>query len=97
MRTWSAENRYLPPGSIPAEELSLHITSKENHILYTMLIPWSVLGATQAPVAGESLTTAVLVNDLDLGEKGTRSQLQMFGGIGEGKMPDRYGWLILGE
>ena len=97
MRTWSAEKRYLPAGSIPAEELSLRITLKKNHILYTMLIPWSVMGATQAPMAGDSLTTAVLVNDLDPGEKGSRSQLQIFGGIGEGKIPERYGWLILGE
>ena len=97
MRTWSAENRYLPPGNMQADELSLRITVKENHILYTMLIPWSVMGATQSPVAGDSLTTAVMVNDLDPGEKGIRSQIQMFGGIGEGKMPERYGWLILGE
>ena len=97
MRSWSAEKRYLPPGPISSDELSLRITVKGNHILYTMRIPWSVMGATQAPTAGDSLTTAVLVNDLDPAEKGTRSQLQMFSGIGEGKVPDRYGWLILGE
>jgi len=97
MRAWSAEKRYLPPGPISSDELSLRITLKGNHILYTMRIPWSVMGATQAVSSGDSLTTAVLVNDLDPGEKGTRSQLQMFGGIGEGKMPERYGWLILGQ
>ncbi|MEI6422324.1 MAG: hypothetical protein WCP55_08900, partial [Lentisphaerota bacterium] len=97
MRSWSAEKRYLPTGSMPADELSLRITVKENHILYTMCVPWSVMGGTQAPGLGDSLTTAVLINDLDPGEKGTRSQLQLFGGISEGKFPERYGWLILGD
>ncbi|MEI8246559.1 MAG: discoidin domain-containing protein [Lentisphaerota bacterium] len=98
IRSWSAEKRYLPPGPVPTEELSLHITVKEKHLLYTMRIPWSAMGgATQVPGSGDSLTTAMLINDMDPGKKGTRAQLQMFGGIGEGKFPESYGWLILGE
>ena len=96
-RAWAAEKRYLPLGNVPTEELSLRITVNEKHILYTMCVPWSVMGATQALGLGDSLTTAVLINDLDPGEKGTRTQLQLFGGISEGKFPERYGWLILGD
>ncbi|MFZ2655012.1 MAG: hypothetical protein WAX69_08835, partial [Victivallales bacterium] len=97
IRTNSSEPRYLPTGVVPAAEIQLKVKVEKGRVVYTMSIPWKTLGAARPLAAGDSLTVAVLINDLDEGEKGTRTQLQLFGGISEGKYPERFGWLTLGE
>ncbi|MFZ2655228.1 MAG: sugar-binding protein [Victivallales bacterium] len=97
IRTNSSEPRYLPTGVVPAAEIQLKVKVEKGRVVYTMSIPWKTLGAARPLTAGDSLTVAALINDLDEGEKGTRTQLQLFGGIGDGKYPERFGWLVLGE
>ncbi|EIQ01213.1 protein of unknown function (DUF1083) [Opitutaceae bacterium TAV1] len=90
---WISYVPELPVGA-PDDRISQSITRSGDVTTYEIRFPWETLGLDKAPGAGTPIGIALSVMDADSGKKGRRA-LQLFGGVNEGKDPEKYGPLWL--
>lgn len=87
---------YLPelPVSVMEPRIQLNVSRQGDLTTYEAFFPWAVLGLDKAPPTGSAIGLALAVSDSDTGKKGPR-YLRLFGGITDGKDPERFGpiWL----
>lgn len=95
-RSTTFNNDKLPRGPIPVADWPLSITRSAGKIIYDVEIPWAVLGAKEAPAAGQLIGFGMTVNDLDEPDQKEPKALGGFGGIYPSKNPDKFGLLLLG-
>ena len=86
----------FPVGLIPADKMPLTITKNEKGLVYEVAIPWTTLGATSPPLAGNVIGIAATINDADDDKQLDPTALGVFGGIFPTKNPAQFGSLILG-
>jgi hypothetical protein len=87
---------YVPelPVDVAEPRIQLNVSRQGDLTTYEAFFPWSVVGLDKAPPTGSAIGLALAVSDSDTGKKGKR-YLRLFGGITEGKDPEKYGpiWL----
>ena len=87
---------YLPELPVAAEEprIVLNASREGSRTIYEALFPWAVLGLDKAPPAGSAVGISIAVTDRDTGKKNRRA-IRLFGGITDGKDPEKFGPLWL--
>lgn len=94
-RTITFDPERYPAATLGQDALRLAAVRRGTTVIYEAAIPWTALGAAEAPVAGSSLGLALAVNDLDEAGQADVSALGLFGGIAGKKDPDRFGRIVL--
>jgi hypothetical protein len=85
---------YPPRDDSP--ELPIKLTQERDGLTYEIFVPWTYLyGQDHKPRAGDVLAANFIVNDND--GNGRKCWIGLVDGIGAGKQPDVYPWLILQE
>lgn len=87
---------YLPDLPVATSEprIQLHVTRNGDKTVYEALFPWAVLGLDKAPASGSAIGLSIAVTDADTGKKNRRA-IRLFGGITDGKDPEKFGPLWL--
>ena len=70
------------------------VTREGDLTTYDIVFPWAVMGLDRAPEPGSAIGISLSLADADTGKKGRRA-LRLFGGIADGKDPEKYGPLWL--
>lgn len=95
-RSISFSQAQYPIAEISLEKLPLAVVAKDGKIYYEAAIPWSELGMTAAPHAGDLISLASTINDADDEKQLDPTALGIFKGIAPVKNPDEFGILTLG-
>ncbi|WPJ95106.1 sugar-binding protein [Coraliomargarita algicola] len=90
---WISYVPELPVGE-PEPRIDLRVDRVDDLTIYNILFPWSTLGLDKPMAAGSAMGISLSLADADAGKKGRRA-LRLFGGIAEGKDPEKYGPLWL--
>lgn len=90
---WISYLDNLPVGQ-PEPRIRLSVTREGDLTTYDIVFPWAVMGLDRAPQAGAAIGISLSLADADTGKKGHRA-LRLFGGIADGKDPEKYGPLWL--
>ena len=87
---------YVPelPVGVAEPRIRLQVKRAGDLTTYDMVFPWSVMGLDRPMSAGSALGISISLADADTGKPGRRA-LRLFGGIAEGKDPEKYGPLWL--
>jgi len=87
---------YLPelPPNAAEPRIKATVTREGDVTDYQITFPWAVLGLSAAPQPGTAIGISLAVTDADPGQTGRRG-LRLFGGITDGKDPQKYGPLWL--
>jgi len=87
---------YVPelPVAVAEPRIRLNVTRDGDITTYDILFPWSVMGLDGAPPAGSAIGISLAVADADSG-RSDRRVLRLFGGIIDGKDPEKFGPLWL--
>jgi hypothetical protein len=87
---------YVPELAVgqPEPRVRLNVTREGDHTTYDILFPWAVMGLDGTMAAGSALGISLSLADADTGKAGRRA-LRLFGGIAEGKDPEKFGPLWL--
>lgn len=88
---------YLPelPVGRSDDRIGVRVRRESDVTEYDLVFPWEVLGCTSAPTPGSAVGLSLAVTDADTGNKGGRHGLRLFGGITDGKDPEKFGELWL--
>ncbi|HTS18144.1 MAG TPA: sugar-binding protein [Verrucomicrobiae bacterium] len=96
VRALSFDPVHVPLGPVKDNGFELAVRKTSTGLVYEIAVPWSSLGMSQAPEAGQAIGISLAVNDLDsTGQKDPKA-LGVFGGIYPVKDPDQFGVLLLG-
>ncbi|XHR30976.1 MAG: sugar-binding protein [Chthoniobacteraceae bacterium] len=87
---------YLPELPVGQSEsrLNVQVHRQDDITEYIITFPWDILGLKEAPKSGSAIGIALAVTDVDPGKKDRRG-LRLFGGITDGKAPEKFGKLWL--
>ncbi len=90
---WISYTPELPVGQ-SEPRLDVRVRRDGDTTEYNLAFPWETLGLKQAPKAGTAVGIALAVTDADSGDRGRRG-VRLFGGITDGKDPEKFGKLWL--
>ncbi len=90
---WISYVPELPVGQ-PEPRIRLRVSREGDLTTYNILFPWETLGLDRPMTAGSAIGISLSLADADTGENSRRA-LRLFGGIAEGKDPEKYGPLWL--
>jgi hypothetical protein len=87
---------YVPelPVGVAEPRVRLRAEREGDLTTYDILFPWGVMGLDRPMVAGSAIGISLSLADADTGKAGRRA-LRLYGGIAEGKDPEKYGPLWL--
>lgn len=90
---WISYTDTLPVG-VAEPRIRLKVTREGDITTYDILFPWAVMGLDRPMTAGSAVGISLSLGDADTGKTGRRA-LRLFGGIADGKDPEKYGPLWL--
>ncbi|PTX93947.1 hypothetical protein DB345_20455 [Spartobacteria bacterium LR76] len=87
---------YVPelPVGVAEPRVQLRVKREGDITTYDILFPWAVMGLDRPVAAGSAIGISLSLADADTG-KTSRRALRLYGGIAEGKDPEKYGPLWL--
>lgn len=87
---------YVPelPVAVAEPRIGLKVSREGDLTTYDIVFPWAVLGLDKAPPVGSAIGISLAVTDADSG-RSDRRVLRLFGGIIDGKDPEKFGPLWL--
>lgn len=87
---------YVPELPVGVAEPRVRLRAKREGDIttYDILFPWAVMGLDRPMTAGSAIGISLSLADADTGKPGRRA-LRLYGGIAEGKDPEKYGPLWL--
>ena len=87
---------YVPelPVGVAEPRVRLSVKREGDITTYDILFPWAVMGLDRPMAAGSAIGISLSLADADTG-KTSRRALRLYGGIAEGKDPEKYGPLWL--
>lgn len=94
-RTMTFDEKNFPVALLSRVQLPLAVVREGDYTIYEAAIPWTTLGLKNPPTTGQSIGTAITVNDMNSSSQLDPSALGLFGGIAGSKNPDKYGTLLI--
>jgi len=97
--TYAASRRFPTPWEmIENWKATIKTTGKKGNCNYQVAIPWSDIGV-EKPIAGKTISFALVLNDIDKGDRlsGHRGRILWFKGIDKMKNPEGFGDVTLVE